>query len=155
MGQLYTALDEIEDVNINYMGLDWATDVIDLVGRNVPLRDDDSYIVPALCWANPSFPLDIREILGTTFDVAIGVVGIGKFVRPGNEGAFLENLVQAVTGGEDGGGVVVVAWRTDAVNVQEEMSKRGATFDKGATVRLRYEIVFPFLKSSFEVYWVK
>ena len=179
LGQLRSALDGPGGVDVSYVGFDWGIDVMDLVGRNVPLLDDRDHVVPPICWADPSFPVDARGmalLLGghRSFDLALGIVGAGQFVRSGwgGAGTFLDNLVRAVTtprggdsegdddgegdgGGRERGGTIVLAWRNEGeavANVEEEMMRRGASLDRDATIGIRRMADSPFLREFASVY---
>ena len=73
LGQMWTAMDDSK-FEVSYLGLDWAPNIMDIVGQTFPLIDgSESHVVPPLCWANPSVPFD----LGKSFDFVISIVSGG------------------------------------------------------------------------------
>lgn len=139
-GQMFVALDRW-GIDVNYLGLDWARNVMDVVGQSLPIGGDEEYVVPAICWADPSRPFDLEK----KFDLAIAISGAGQHVPPEGEQSFLDNLVRA------SGDIVVVAWRTK-LNLIGEMKVRGANYDQKATERLRDLSKWGFLKGHVMVF---
>ena len=141
LGQMWTAMDDSK-FEVSYLGLDWAPNIMDIVGQTFPLIDgSESHVVPPLCWANPSVPFD----LGKSFDVVISIVSGGQFVKKRREGWYLDNLLRPA------GDTIVVAWRTD-VDVVEEMRKRGAEYDESATAELSKASKIDFHRNHIKVF---
>ena len=156
LGQLHAAL-ERNCVDVNYMGLEPARNVMDFSGHRISLRDGTEMIIPQLCWADTRLPLD----LGLDFDVVVAVIADSKgdreailskgdnYIWAGGidaKGIFLDNVVRFAKE------TIVLGWHTD--NLLKEMKARGAVYDSAATKSMKESSDMEWIKSRVAVFRV-
>ena len=69
LGQLYTSL-ERNCVNVNYLGLEPAHNVMDISGHHMSLKDGTEMVVPQFFWAEMRFPISMER----KFDVVVAII---------------------------------------------------------------------------------
>ena len=156
LGQLYTAL-ERNCVNVNYLGLEPARNVMDISGHHLSLGGGTEMVVPQLCWADMRLPIS----LGRKFDVVVAIIAdsIGdreailskadNYIRAGGmdaKGIFLDNVVRLAKE------TIVLGWHTN--NLLKEMKARGAMYDSYASKRMKESSDMEWIKSRVAVFRV-
>jgi len=140
VGQMKVALDKIGATDIEYVGFDGGSNIMELEGQNTPVYGDPNHVVPHLCWTDASKPFNV----GRTFDAVLSKE-VGEHIPPEGEANFMDNLVRLA---KPGGGIIMLTWAHPGqggfhhVNCKDQnyviakMVERGVIYSKELTESL-------------------
>ena len=126
--------------DIEYVGFDRGSNIMELEGINTPVVGDPNHVVPRLCWTDASKPFHV----GRTFDAVLSKE-VGEHIPPEGEANFMDNLVRLA---KPGGGIIMLTWAhpgqggfhhvncKDQTYVIAKMVERGVNYNKEMTESL-------------------
>mmetsp|Transcript_29608 Transcript_29608/g.45364 ORF Transcript_29608/g.45364 Transcript_29608/m.45364 type:complete len:172 (-) Transcript_29608:224-739(-) len=133
VGQLKRGFERLQ-FEVDYHGFDGGANVMELEGMNTPLINDDTHIVPHLCWVDASKPFFLQRKFDYVYSVEVG-----EHIPIEGEQNFMDNLVRLLK--PNGEGTLFLSWAHPGqggyhhVNEREreyviaEFVKRGLAYD--------------------------